>query len=986
MLKESNINCIILCGGKGTRMQSETKHKVCFEIDGVPAILRSLGNLEEAGINRFIVVVGALSGQVIECIGGKYPDAAFIYQKEQKGTGDAANKGYKFVEKFDVDGPVIITMGDKITDTAFIKRAVQKFHDTNADLLVSAQPRETNPHGGRIVLDGAGKPVGIREELDTKRALIYKKLLDILDDNVSVQSITQDVIRDITQNIKNYAANIIPNSKKRDRVISEISSLDYSNIEDLRKIVKERAVIRIGNKKFDAEYVDNSAYINASFYMISKRAAQYAFPLLKDDNAQKEKYITDIIEILASADIGDNKFKLEFEAVKEPHEIMGFNNVEELLKIEDYYRHLRTANDLAPDANCYKSVSEWIDLFENMDKDKPIYDCLADIYGEDDVLIDERKKAYLDVLKLFADKYGTEKKVVISRAPGRVNIMGRHIDHRGGNVNVMSINKEVITVAAVRDDDRVRIANTDENFKDRDFSISEHLKELDWDSWLSYLESGEIEEMIINAKGDWANYVKAPILRLQYQFRDRKLKGMDMAFTGNIPIAAGLSSSSAIVVSTAEAFHVLNNLNLTPQKFVELCGEGEWYVGSRGGAADHAAMKFAERGHVVKLGFMPFKFEDMYSFPEGYKLIIANSHVKSNKTTNSKDAFNSRIASYEFGVMIFKEKFPQYRGIVEHLRDINTKKLGLPPSKIYEMLMELPEKVTVDELFDLLCVGKEGNKSEWENKGKQGNRDNWENREKQRKQKSQSEQYSQGSQVSQVSQGNQGDQGNQGNRVNQEIRKGYENHENYRKIKRILASHNPPDYYYVRAVTMFGVAECCRARLCKELLDAGNIETFGKMMNISHNGDRVVYYDENGKMQEYDWGLTGEKLEELISDLRSEDPARVLQAQIEKQPGGYACSIPEIDYIVDVALGVDGVMGAQISGAGLGGCVMIMVEEDAVDALVAKLESMYYEPRGLEPDLTVCVPVKGSGVLGLVDSNARNFSNDGEKNKEQTFG
>ncbi len=41
----SKINSIFLCGGKGTRMQSETKHKVCFEIDGVPAIVRSMRNL-----------------------------------------------------------------------------------------------------------------------------------------------------------------------------------------------------------------------------------------------------------------------------------------------------------------------------------------------------------------------------------------------------------------------------------------------------------------------------------------------------------------------------------------------------------------------------------------------------------------------------------------------------------------------------------------------------------------------------------------------------------------------------------------------------------------------------------------------------------------------------------------------------------------------------------------------------------------------------
>ena len=43
------------------------------------------------------------------------------------------------------------------------------------------------------------------------------------------------------------------------------------------------------------------------------------------------------------------------------------------------------------------------------------------------------------------------------------------------------------------------------------------------------------------------------MLRLQMEFRHRKLHGMDVAVSSNIPVAAGMSSSSALVVSTAEA-------------------------------------------------------------------------------------------------------------------------------------------------------------------------------------------------------------------------------------------------------------------------------------------------------------------------------------------------------------------------------------------------------------------------------------------------
>jgi len=52
--------------------------------------------------------------------------------------------------------------------------------------------------------------------------------------------------------------------------------------------------------------------------------------------------------------------------------------------------------------------------------------------------------------------------------------------------------------------------------------------------------------------------------------------------------------------------------------------------------------------------------------------------------------------------LIIYKKFALYSGVVEHLRDINTARLGIPPGKIYGLLLELPERVTVDELFSIV--------------------------------------------------------------------------------------------------------------------------------------------------------------------------------------------------------------------------------------------------------------------------------------------
>ena len=72
---------------------------------------------------------------------------------------------------------------------------------------------------------------------------------------------------------------------------------------------------------------------------------------------------------------------------------------------------------------------------------------------------------------------------------------------------------------------------------------------------------------------------------------------------------------------------------------------------------------------------------------------------------------------------------------------------------------------------------------------------------------------------------------------------------------------------------------------------------------------------------------------------------------------------PEIDLMVDVALSVPGVAGAQLAGAGLGGCMMVLAHRDATAELAERMNGAYYERKGLAPDVSVCTPIAGSGVL-----------------------
>ena len=89
-----NAAAIILCAGKGTRMNDDSKNKVCFDCAGIPVIKRIIANMKEGGISRFVIVIGHQAYSVMDCLDG-VDGVIYAYQKEQKGTGDAALCGLK---------------------------------------------------------------------------------------------------------------------------------------------------------------------------------------------------------------------------------------------------------------------------------------------------------------------------------------------------------------------------------------------------------------------------------------------------------------------------------------------------------------------------------------------------------------------------------------------------------------------------------------------------------------------------------------------------------------------------------------------------------------------------------------------------------------------------------------------------------------------------------------------------------------------------
>ncbi len=816
--EQGRIASIILCAGKGRRMQSPRTPKVCFPVAGKPAICHLLEALESRGSAPNILVVGHLAGTVVDEVGPKFPAALFAYQASQQGTGHAARQGANVLSGLEYTGPVLVLAGDKLVEPRTLDKLITTFERDRPDVALIVAPKSRWPNAGRIVTDSNGRLLQIIEKAD------------------------------------------------------------------LVKAGQEGSTFQVAGQTRTAEDIEQSVeWVNQAVYLFRAPVLYKALAELRRDNVQQEEYLTDTIDYAVSRGLTVTPVPVD-----DPDDVLGFNNPPELLEIEEHFRKklgLDVAEQVALDPAVFKPAETWAQILSN--PDGAVSEMLRAIYGDNASLCEEKRGRLLHTVENFIERYGADGPVTVIRAPGRINLMGRHVDHRGGNVNLTAIDREHILVARPRHDSLVRAHNLDEDsFEDLEFSVDDLLRQVRLDQWRDFVDSETVLKIVSDLQGNWGNYLKAPMLRLQERFKDRRIYGVDCVVSGDIPMAAGLSSSSALVVAMGEALVLSNALDVTPNDLVYLCGEGEWFVGTRGGSADHAAVKLSQFGQVVTVGFFPFEIRGYVPFPEGYSLIIANSRIQARKAAGAREAFNERVASYELAVHWVRKLFPNYAPLIAHLRDISPESLGIRSADVYRILLDVPETASADTLRR--TIGGEA-------------------------------------------------------------------------FDQITRMHSPRESYPLRARLLFGIAECERSKMLHRLLLEGDIKRLGWMMNVSHDGDRVTKADG----AEYLPPLDDAYLNACISHLQSEDPDRVFAGQLYAQAGSYACSIPQIDRMVDIALETPGVLGAQISGAGLGGCMMILTESQGAEAVVERLTRHYYEPNGLEPGASAFVPIAGCSHLRL---------------------
>ena len=175
---------------------------------------------------------------------------------------------------------------------------------------------------------------------------------------------------------------------------------------------------------------------------------------------------------------------------------------------------------------------------------------------------------------------------VITRSPGRINLIGEHTDYNNGFVLPAAIDKAAYLVITPRNDNEIHLHSVD-------------LHE-DYITTVAGLKK--------SAGSSWPNYILGVIE--QFVLAGVNVSGFDAALTGDIPIGAGLSSSAAVECAVALAMNELFETGYDKFTLVKLSQKAEnEFVGVQCGIMDQFASMFGKYNHVIQLDCRSLAYE-----------------------------------------------------------------------------------------------------------------------------------------------------------------------------------------------------------------------------------------------------------------------------------------------------------------------------------------------------------------------------------------
>lgn len=222
----------------------------------------------------------------------------------------------------------------------------------------------------------------------------------------------------------------------------------------------------------------------------------------------------------------------------------------------------------------------------------------------------------------------------MARAPGRVNVIGEHVDYNDGYVLPAALELEVCIACRPREDGRVRL----------------HA--------VTFQETVEFELAALRdgGVGSWIDYVAGPASILLSQ--GHELRGFDGVLASSVPVASGLSSSAAVEVASLIAFRELAGLKMPEVECARIAQRAEnAYVGVSCGIMDQFISVLGRKKQLLLIDCLTLDYEHV-PLPAAASLVIADSSASRSLAAS---AYNERVQECAVALSELRDRWPQIR-------------------------------------------------------------------------------------------------------------------------------------------------------------------------------------------------------------------------------------------------------------------------------------------------------------------------------------
>lgn len=291
-------------------------------------------------------------------------------------------------------------------------------------------------------------------------------------------------------------------------------------------------------------------------------------------------------------------------------------------------------------------------------------------------------------------------------APGRVNLIGEHIDYNGGLVMPCAITYGTTLLTATNKTGIFRFRST--NFPETlDIEIK-NLYEKTGSAWFNY------------PLGVLHNFVK----------NNKHVEGLDMLFFGNLPIGSGLSSSASVEIVTAFAFNQLFNTGYSKLDLVKIgkLVENE-FIGVNSGIMDQFAVTFGEQQKAIKLNCETLDYQAVDCNLGDHYLAIINTN-KPRKLAESK--YNERVQECEVALKSLQKElsinnlcdidaatFQQHQSLIEDATVLNRAKHVIEENDRVELAAKALAENRLADFGELMYASHDSLKKLYEVSGKE---------------------------------------------------------------------------------------------------------------------------------------------------------------------------------------------------------------------------------------------------------------------------